>query len=98
MIHTLYDTCRISLIIRVVQHKYSTANFKISHRKLNMIGRQISGKPIDHAIVQMQFSEKRATSRIKSMLATAKLHATAYKNMDPSKLIVCKPHLFMFKG
>jgi large subunit ribosomal protein L22 len=87
---TLYDTYRTSLIIRIVQHKYSTANFKISHRKLNMIGRQISGKPIDHAIVQMQFSEKRATSRIKSMLATAKLHATAYKNMDPSKLIVCK--------
>lgn len=73
---------------KATEHKYSTANFKISHRKLNMIGRQISGKPIDHAIVQMQFSEKRATSRIKSMLATAKLHATAYKNMDPSKLVV----------
>ncbi|KAF9221960.1 ribosomal protein L22 [Gyrodon lividus] len=70
------------------EHKYSTANFKISHRKLNMLGRQISGKPIDHAIMQMQFSEKRASGRIKSMLSTAKLHATAYKNMDPSKLIV----------
>ncbi|KAG1754032.1 ribosomal protein L22/L17 [Suillus paluster] len=75
---------------KATEHKYSTANFKISHRKLNMIGRQISGRPIDHAIVQMQFSEKRATSRIKSMLATAKLHATAYKNMDPSKLVVAE--------
>jgi large subunit ribosomal protein L22 len=53
-----------------------------------MLGRQISGKPIDHAIVQMQFSEKRASKRIKSMLATAKLHATAYKNMNASKLVV----------
>ncbi|KAL4075868.1 ribosomal protein L22/L17 [Scleroderma citrinum] len=70
------------------EHKYSTANFKISHRKLNMIGRQISGKPIDHAIMQMQFSEKRASNRIKSMLVTAKLHATVYKNMDSSKLVV----------
>ncbi|KAI6035370.1 ribosomal protein L22/L17 [Pisolithus orientalis] len=70
------------------EHKYSTANFKISHRKLNMLGRQISGKPIDHAIMQMQFSEKRASNRIMSMLATAKLHATVYKNMDPSKLVV----------
>ncbi|KIJ70572.1 hypothetical protein HYDPIDRAFT_122562 [Hydnomerulius pinastri MD-312] len=70
------------------EHKYSTANWKISHRKLNMLGRQISGKPIDHAIMQMQFSEKRASNRIKSMLVTAKLHATVYKNMDPSKLIV----------
>lgn len=71
-----------------LEHKYSTANFKISHRKLNMLGRQISGKPIDHAVLQMQFSEKRASNRIKSMLVTAKLHATVYKNMDPSKLIV----------
>ncbi|KAF8138291.1 ribosomal protein L22/L17 [Boletus edulis] len=70
------------------EHKYSTANFKISHRKLNMLGRQISGKPIDHAIMQMKFSEKRASSRIKSMLATAKLHASVYKKMDSSKLIV----------
>ncbi|KAF8559116.1 ribosomal protein L22 [Imleria badia] len=70
------------------EHKYSTANFKISHRKLNMLGRQISGKPIDHAIMQMEFSEKRASSRIKSMLATAKLHASVYKKMDSSRLIV----------
>ncbi|KAK0486957.1 mitochondrial 50S ribosomal protein L22 [Armillaria luteobubalina] len=57
-------------------HKYSTAVFKISHRKLNMIGRQISGKPIDHAILQMQFSEKRASTRIMNMLATARDHAS----------------------
>lgn len=55
-----------------------------------MLGRQISGKPIDHAIVQMQFSEKRASTRIKSMLATAKLHASVYKKMDPSTLVVCE--------
>ncbi|KAH7887747.1 ribosomal protein L22/L17 [Phlebopus sp. FC_14] len=72
------------------EHKYSTANFKISHRKLNMLGRQISGKPIDHAIMQMRFSEKRASNRIKSMLATARFHATVYKNMDPSKLVVAE--------
>ena len=55
-----------------------------------MLGKQISGKPIDHAIMQMQFSEKRASSRIKSMLATAKLHATVYKKMEPSRLVVCE--------
>jgi large subunit ribosomal protein L22 len=72
-----------------LQHKYSTANFKISHRKLNMLGRQIAGKPIDYAILQMQFSEKRASKRIKSMLVLAKQHAINYKNLDVSKLIVC---------
>lgn len=70
-----------------MQHKYSTANFKISHRKLNMLGRQIAGKPIDSAILQMMFSEKRASKRIKSMLVVAKDHAVA-KGLDEKKLVV----------
>jgi ribosomal protein L22 len=55
-----------------------------------MLGRQISGKPIDYAILQMQFSEKRASKRITSMLVLAKQHAINYKGLDPSKLTVCK--------
>ncbi|KAI0304024.1 hypothetical protein BC826DRAFT_981008 [Russula brevipes] len=69
------------------QHKYSTANFKISHRKLNKLGRQISGKPIDSAILQMTFSEKRASKRIRNMLVVAKSHA-ALKGIDPKKMVV----------
>lgn len=53
-----------------------------------MLGRQISGKPIDYAILQMQFSEKRASTRIRSMLATAKEHAVRYKALEESKLVV----------
>ncbi|EJU06580.1 ribosomal protein L22 [Dacryopinax primogenitus] len=49
-----------------------TAMFKISHRKLNKLAHQIGGKPIDQAILQMQFSEKRASTRIKSMLVLAR--------------------------
>ncbi|KAK0468353.1 mitochondrial 50S ribosomal protein L22 [Desarmillaria tabescens] len=71
-------------------HKYSTAVFKISHRKLNMIGRQISGKPINHAILQMQFSEKRASTRIMNMLATARDHAVRYKGLDGQRLVVAE--------
>ena len=70
-----------------MQHKYSTANFKMSHRKLNMLGRQIQGKPIDSAILQMMFSEKRASKRIKSMLVVAKDHAVA-KGLEDKKLVV----------
>lgn len=81
-----------------LQHKYSTATFRISHRKLNMLGRQISGKPIDYAILQMQFSEKRASRRLKSMLVLAKQHAINYKNLDPSKLIVCMCFLLSFSS
>ncbi|KAH9077110.1 ribosomal protein L22/L17 [Lactarius deliciosus] len=68
-------------------HKYSTANFKISHRKLNKLGRQISGKPIDSAILQMTFSEKRASKRIRNMLVIAKSHA-ALKGIDTRKMVV----------
>ncbi|KAI0068708.1 mitochondrial 50S ribosomal protein L22 [Artomyces pyxidatus] len=68
-------------------HKYSTANFKISHRKLNKLGRQISGKPIDSAILQMTFSEKRASKRIRNMLVIAKQHAEL-KGIDVKKMVV----------
>jgi len=71
-----------------MQHKYSTANFKISHRKLNKLGRQISGKPIDYAIMQMTFSEKRASKRITNMLVVAKSHAIL-KGINEKKMIVC---------
>ncbi|KAF9534335.1 mitochondrial 50S ribosomal protein L22 [Crepidotus variabilis] len=71
-------------------HKYSTANFKISHRKLNMLGRQLAGKPIDQAILQMQFSEKRASTRIMNMLATARDHASRYKRLQEDKLVVAE--------
>lgn len=53
-----------------------------------MLGRQISGQPIDMAIMQMNFSEKRASKRIKSMLVVAKDHATGYKGLDSSRLVV----------
>ena len=53
-----------------------------------MLGRQISGKPIDYAILQMQFSEKRASTRIMNMLATARDHAVRYKRLKEPKLIV----------
>ena len=69
------------------QHKYSTANFKISHRKLNKLGRQLSGKPIDSAILQMTFSEKRASKRIRNMLVIAKSHATL-KGIDSKKMLI----------
>lgn len=68
-------------------HKYSTAWFKISHKKLNDLGRQIANKPIDNAILQMQFSEKRASKRIKSTLVLARDHAIA-KGLNRHDLIV----------
>ena len=71
----------------LLEHKYSTAAFKISPRKLNMLAHQIAGKPIDEAILQMQFSAKRASNRIRSTLALARDHAEG-KGMDVRRLVV----------
>ncbi|KAJ6485014.1 ribosomal protein L22 [Mycena vitilis] len=71
-------------------HKESTAPFVISHRKLNKLGRQIAGKPIDYAILQMQFSDKRAGSKIKDLLLSAKQKAVQRRRMDSPTLVVAE--------
>ncbi|KAJ7129680.1 ribosomal protein L22/L17, partial [Mycena epipterygia] len=71
-------------------HKESTIPFTISHRKLNKLGRQIAGKPIDYAILQMQFSNKRAGSRIKDLLTSAKQGAVQRRRMDSPTLVVAE--------
>ncbi|KAJ7047379.1 ribosomal protein L22/L17 [Mycena alexandri] len=76
--------------IPVPFHKETTMPFVISHRKLNKLGRQIAGKPIDYAILQMQFSEKRAGSKIKDLLTSAKQKAVQRRKMDSPTLVVAE--------
>lgn len=81
----------------IKEHKYSTSDFKISPRKLGMLASQIGsgklvdgkriGMPVDEAILQMQFSDKRASGRIKSTLALARDHAIA-RGMNGERLVV----------
>ncbi|KAJ7700083.1 ribosomal protein L22/L17 [Mycena rosella] len=71
-------------------HKESTIPFNISHRKLNKLGRQIAGKPIDYAILQMQFSNKRAGSKIQDLLTSAKQGAVQRRRMDAPTLVVAE--------
>lgn len=86
----LVDAMTGKVEAKVTEHKYSTANFRISPRKLQLLADQIGGgKPIDYAILQMQFSHKRAAKRIKSTLALARDHASA-KGMDVAKLVVAE--------
>ena len=47
------------------------------------------GTPFDYAILQIKFSEKRASTRIQSVLNLARKHAAEYKGLNPEKLIVC---------
>lgn len=62
----------------------------MSHRKLNDISRLAQGLPIDEAVVQLAFSDKRsARSWVKSTLALARDHAEA-KGLKREKLVVAE--------
>jgi len=54
-----------------------------------MLASQISGKPIDYALLQMKFSEKRASKHVGVLLEELKTKAILEK-MPVKKLIVCK--------
>lgn len=69
------------------EHKYSTAMHRTSHKKLQPLAVLIAKEPVDFAILQMQYSRKRAAKWIKSSLVLAREHARA-KGLDVSRLIV----------
>lgn len=55
--------------------------FKTSMKKLAPLTRQIAGKPIDEAILQMRFSKKKAAKEVREHLIEAKNEAIATKGM-----------------
>lgn len=55
--------------------------FKTSVKKLGPLARQIAGKPIEDAILQMRFSKKRAAADVKKLLEYARDEATVRKGM-----------------
>ncbi|KAH7102910.1 ribosomal protein L22, partial [Auriculariales sp. MPI-PUGE-AT-0066] len=62
--------------------------FKISPRKLQKLARQIAGSPVDYAILQMQFSDKKAARKIKGLLEEARDDAQRVMGMNRGKLVV----------
>lgn len=73
---------------RSSQHRFKSAYHKMSHRKLNDIGRLVATMPVDEAILQLQFSEKRAARTwVKSTLAFARDHAVA-RGLRRERLVV----------
>lgn len=55
--------------------------FKTSMKKLNPLARQIAGKNIDDAILQMRFSKKKAAMDVKEHLEAAKNEAIVKRGM-----------------
>ena len=54
---------------------------KTSVKKLGPLARQIAGKPIHEAIVQMRFSKKKAAADVQKLLEYARDEATVRKGM-----------------
>ncbi|KAI8973672.1 ribosomal protein L22/L17 [Mycotypha africana] len=70
----------------VKEYTFSSSNFRVSPQKLNMLARQIRNLPVEEAIKQMEFSDKRAAKKIMHNLAFAKKNAES--QMDMSNMII----------
>ena len=55
--------------------------FKTSVKKLGMLARQVAGKPVEEAIVQMRFSKKKAAQDVLKQLEYARDEAIVRKGM-----------------
>ncbi|KAG2234487.1 ribosomal protein L22/L17 [Thamnidium elegans] len=64
------------------EYQFSSGNFKTSPRKLNMLARQIRNLPVEEAIRQMEFSDKRSAKKILHNLAFARKNAADQKGME----------------
>ncbi|EJD48445.1 ribosomal protein L22 [Auricularia subglabra TFB-10046 SS5] len=74
-----------------VTHDAQTRHFKISPRKLNKLANQIGGgTPIDWAILQMGFSEKRAGKKVRDLLLEARDDAQRLKGLRRDRLVVAE--------
>jgi ribosomal protein L22 len=63
------------------KHLSRSVFFKGSVKKLMLLARQIAGKPVDEAILQMRFSKKRLATSVKAQLLQARNEAVVIKGM-----------------
>lgn len=77
--HRMPKTLKIVRTERVSSSK--SQMLKTSVKKLGPLARQVAGKPIEEAIVQMRFSKKKAAADVKKLLEYARDEATVRKGM-----------------
>jgi ribosomal protein L22 len=63
------------------QHLARSEDMKTSTKKLGMLARQIAGKTVDEAIVQMRFSKKKIASAVMAHLEAARDEAIVTRGM-----------------
>ncbi|KAK6514276.1 54S ribosomal protein L22, mitochondrial [Arthrobotrys conoides] len=70
------------------EHLCQSHNFKTSLKKLGPLARQIAGKPLEHALIQMRYSPKKAAKDVLKHLVQAKNEAILTKNFDPEQTYI----------
>ncbi|KAK6332548.1 54S ribosomal protein L22, mitochondrial [Orbilia blumenaviensis] len=70
------------------EHICHSHKFKTSLKKLGPLARQIAGKPLEHALVQMRYSPKKAAKEVLKHLVQAKNEAILTKNFDPEQTYI----------
>ncbi|KAF1808674.1 ribosomal protein L22 [Eremomyces bilateralis CBS 781.70] len=68
------------------EHSAKTPMLKTSTKKLMFLARQIAGKPIEEAILQMRFSKKGKAVHVKAFLEYARDQAIVYRGMGLGKV------------
>lgn len=68
------------------EHKSKSEMMKTSTKKLGMLARQIQGKTIEEAIVQMRFSKKKIAQDIKAYLEAVRDEAIVMRGMGLSQV------------
>lgn len=77
---------RAETIARTERSHLSRSHFmKTSIKKMMMLARQIAGKSIDEAILQMRFSKKRVAQQVLQQLVVARNEAIVSKGMGLSR-------------
>ncbi|KAL1919934.1 mitochondrial 54S ribosomal protein uL22m [Calcarisporiella thermophila] len=76
--------------LATTEYWFRSSNFKSSPRKMAMLARQIAGKPVNKAIMQMEFSAKRHAKKILHNLAFARTNAQKQLGFNPENMVVAQ--------
>ena len=65
-------------------------NLRISPQKLNLIAEQILGKPVQKALMDLEFSRRRISDAVKTGLESAIANAENNHQLDVDRLVVAE--------
>ena len=65
-------------------------NLRISPQKLNLIAKQIRGKPVQKALMDLEFSRRRISDAVKTGLESAIANAENNHQLDVDRLVVAE--------